>query len=215
MTCIEYELTEDEALELLVRLHGRSSGLNDFCRILLALDREALLREPARANQQAGGQRKGSSKLTEAQRRDVRQELARTAGVSVGNVSKVKVILAKAAPEIVLALKNGEVRIHRAFQWCCLSSAEQRAALEQYQSERGVSRAIRNLISRHRQKNPYVAANGRDLAYLLRQLESGKLESINVCVIDTPGRTVFLTEELARSLWAEKELQLPCDTNTL
>ena len=202
LDCIEYDLTEDQALQLLIQLHGRSGGLNDFCRILLALDLEPLLREAARANQRAGGERKASSNLTEAQRLDVRQELARIAGVSVGNVSKVKAMLGKAAREIVVALKNGEVRIHRASQWCRLSLAEQRAALEQYRSQRGVSRTIRVLISRHQQKNPPVIVNRSDLVYLLRQLESRVIEPISVCVIDTPGRTIFLTKDLAPGLGA-------------
>src|SRR4030095_16337467 len=36
LPCIEYELSEDEALRYLVQLHRRSSGMNDYCRILLA-----------------------------------------------------------------------------------------------------------------------------------------------------------------------------------
>ena len=46
--------------------------------------------ETARQNQRVGGQNKGSSTLPEADRLDVRFAIASTAGVSVGNVSKVK-----------------------------------------------------------------------------------------------------------------------------
>jgi hypothetical protein len=73
---IEYELTEIEALHWLLHKHRRSNGLNDFCRILLAMDLEPWFREKARSHQQAGGRNKGSSKLTEAGRLDVRREIA-------------------------------------------------------------------------------------------------------------------------------------------
>jgi hypothetical protein len=49
----------------------------------------------------AGGQNKGSSKLTEAERLDVRREIAAAAGVSVGNVSKVKRLKVTAHPELL------------------------------------------------------------------------------------------------------------------
>ena len=90
LQCVKYELTQTEALEWLLQNHRRSNGLNDFIRILLALDLEPLLQETARQNQRVGGQNKGSSTLPEADRLDVRSAIASTAGVSVGNVSKVK-----------------------------------------------------------------------------------------------------------------------------
>jgi hypothetical protein len=71
-------------------------GFNAFCRIFLALDLEPWLREKARLNQSAGGQNKGSSKLTEAQRVDVRSQIAAAAGVSVGNVTKVQQLITTA-----------------------------------------------------------------------------------------------------------------------
>jgi hypothetical protein len=61
VTCIEYDLTEDEALLWLLQRHGRSKGLNDFCRILLALELEPSLKTKALANKQSGGQSKDSS----------------------------------------------------------------------------------------------------------------------------------------------------------
>src|SRR5205085_67717 len=90
LPCVEYELTESEALHWLLQRHRRAYALNDFCRILLALDLEPWFKEKARSSQQAGGQDKGSSKLTKAERLDVRSEIAAAAGVSAGNVSKVK-----------------------------------------------------------------------------------------------------------------------------
>ena len=66
LRCIEYELSEADALHWLLQRHRRSAQLNDYCRILLALDFETSLKEKARANQQVGGREKGSSKLTSA-----------------------------------------------------------------------------------------------------------------------------------------------------
>src|SRR5438552_10121318 len=61
--CIEYDLTEEEALRWLIQGHRPSGGLNAFSRVLLALDLEPTLQEAARANQRIGGQNKGSSNL--------------------------------------------------------------------------------------------------------------------------------------------------------
>ena len=106
--CIEYELTESEALQWLLQKNHRSNRLNDFCRILLATDLEPSFRERARSNQQAGGHNKGSSNLTEAGRLDVRSEIAAAAGVCVGNV-RVKQLLTTAHWEIRQALHTGEI----------------------------------------------------------------------------------------------------------
>ena len=80
------------------RKHQRSDGLNAFCRILLALELEPWFKARARYNQQLGGQKKGSSNLAEADRLDVRSEIAAAAGVSTGNVSKVKQLASAAHP---------------------------------------------------------------------------------------------------------------------
>ena len=114
LPCIAYELTESEALHWLLQKHRRSNGLNDFSRILLALELEPWFKEKARSNQRAGGQNKGSSKLTEAGRLDVRSEIAAAAGVSVGNVTKVKQLTITAHSELLQALRSREISIHRA-----------------------------------------------------------------------------------------------------
>src|SRR4051812_26784970 len=74
--CLEYELTKDEALEALIRRHRDSKGINHFCRIVLAQELEPWLKRKAHLNQRRGGQYKGSSSLTEAEKLDVRKEIA-------------------------------------------------------------------------------------------------------------------------------------------
>jgi hypothetical protein len=104
--CLEYDLTEEEALRWLIQSHRPSWGLNAFSRVLLVLELEPFLQERARANQQIGGQHKGSSNLTEAQKVDSRSELAAAAGVSPGNIRKVKQLIESAHPMIKTGPKS-------------------------------------------------------------------------------------------------------------
>jgi len=117
LQCIEYDLPEAEALHWLLQKHRRSNGLNAFSLIVLALELEPWLKEQARLNQRTGGQNRGSSKLSEADRLDVRARIAAAAGAAAGNVSKVKHLLSVAKPAILQALREGEVSIHRASLW--------------------------------------------------------------------------------------------------
>jgi hypothetical protein len=213
LPCIEYELTEADALRWLLQRHRCSKGLNDFTRVLLALELEPLLKEKAQSNQRAGGQNKGSSKLTEAERLDVRSEIAAAAGVSVGNVSKVKQLTVTAHSELLQALRSGEIRIHRAWRWSKASPEKQREALTFYQSERGIKKTIRLLVSRHRSKSLPAVPDLSNLVRQLSALETGKFGAVSVAVIRAPGRTVFLTEELVRALGSQEELPLTCATN--
>jgi ParB-like chromosome segregation protein Spo0J len=199
LPCIEYELTEADALRWLLDTHRRSKGLNDFIRVLLALELEPLLKEKARSNQQAGGRTKGSSKLTEAERTDVRSQIATAAGVSVGNVTKVKQLVGSGHPDLLEALRGSEVSIHRAWKWSKESAGRQIEALRTYRNTRGVSKAIRDLVARHKPNSPATP----DLMSLVKRLSKCKTQdctSVNVALIRVPGKTIFVTEELMRSL---------------
>jgi len=214
LPCIEYELTEAEALHWLIQMHLRSNGLNAFSRILLALELEPWFKEKARSNQRAGGQNKGSSKLTEAERLDVRSKIAAAAGVSVGNVSKVRQLTMNAPPELLQALLSREISIHRAWRWSKAPPEKQREELRLYQSERGIKKTIRALVSRHRSTSSPPVPDLANLVRCLSALEASKLGPVSVAVIKAPGRTVFLTEELFRDLGSQEELTLTCATNS-
>jgi hypothetical protein len=138
LQCIEYDLTQQEALRWLIQTHRPSEGLNDFIRIELALDLELDFREKARLNQQAAGRGKGSSKLTEAQRSDSRREIARVAHVSVGNVHKVKHILAQGCSSIKQAARTREISINLADKWSHEPAAKQHESLRLWRIERGI-----------------------------------------------------------------------------
>src|SRR5260370_207181 len=213
LPCIEYQLTEAEALHWLLQRHRRSNGLNAFSRILLALELEAGFKEKARANQRAGGQNKGSSSLTEAERLDVRSEIAAAAGVSVGNVSKVKQ-LTIAHPKPLEALRCGEISINKASQWSTESPEEQLELLERDQSQRGTKKTIRILISRHKSKRPPTAPDIGELISRLCSLDLSKLGPVSVVVMKAPGKAIFLSEPLFRALESQGELALACATNS-
>ena len=212
LPCLEYDLTDEEALHWLLLRHRRVEGLNAFCRILLALDLEPCLREKAQSNQRLGARRKGSSNLTEAERVDVRSEIAAAAGVSLGNVTKVKQVMTTACTELQDALRNGEVSIHRAWLWREMSSENQRRALMLYRGEKGVKKTIRRLISKHISKNPMLAESLglAGLARRLLQLQSSHLSSVAVAAVDVPGKAVFVTEELLQLVPAQEELPISC-----
>jgi hypothetical protein len=214
LACIEYEMSESEALQNLLQRHRRSSGLNDFIRICLALELEPFLKSKGRAKQQAGGQNKGSSILTEAARLDVRKEIARIAGVSVGNVTKVKQLTTNPHSDIIKALREKELSIHRAWLWSKLSPEEQQEQLWLNRSKGGIHKTIRHLLSPHLPKSAPSSLTVSDLIKLVSALQSGNLGSVRVVPINIPGKIVLVTEELFRSLDAQEALALTCPTNT-
>ena len=81
INCIEYPLSEDEALQFILTHHQTRRGWNAFVRICLALTLKPYFQQRALDNMRAGGKYKGLANLPEAQRIDVRQEIASAAGV--------------------------------------------------------------------------------------------------------------------------------------
>jgi hypothetical protein len=131
--CIEYGLNEDESLQFILTHHQIRRGWNDFVRIRLALSLESNLQQRALDNMRTGGRCKGSANLSEADRVEVRREIANAAGTGTGNVDKVKAILRSAHPNIVAALQNGSLRIHRAWKWCKFSKSQQKEEFADYE----------------------------------------------------------------------------------
>ena len=200
LPCVTCDLSESEALFLLLEHHRRSSTLNAFNRILLALDLEPALKEQALSNQRAGGEKKGLSKLTEAEKVDVRSAIASAAGVSAGNVSKVRDICRVSHPDIQAALRAGEISIHRAWLWSVEALERQREALLSHRSKRGVRKVIQTLISQHRRKLLPEGVGFDDLLARLSAIPSKQRECVSVSVVDKPGRALVLTAELFQTL---------------
>jgi hypothetical protein len=210
--CIEYPIGEEDAIEFILSHCKPRRGWNAFVRIQLALILEPTFQRRALDHMRAGGRYKGSSKLTEPERLDVRSEIAAIAGVSVGNVTKVKQLLATACAELQDALRNGELSIHRAWLWRELSSRDQRRALMLYRGERGVKKTVRRLISKRMSKNPGSAESLglADLARRLSQLQTPQLSCVSVAAVKVPGKAVFVSEDLLQILPAQEELPISC-----
>jgi hypothetical protein len=209
LTCIEYEMSEIEALQYIVQRHRRSRGLNSFSRIRLALELEPFLRTRARANQRSGGRNKGSSNLTKARNLDVRKEIARIAGVSVGNVTKSKQIISTGDPSIIKAVQGGEMTINRA--WSLAKNPKLRLDL----NGQGIDKTIRQLITAQVSRKWSILTDLGDLSGIAPALQTLEIGSVKVLSIKVPGRFVLLTEDLARTLKAAAGETLTCATKTL
>jgi len=198
--CREDQITADEALQFLVQSRFGSRGLSAFCRICLALDLEPALRERALANQRAGGQNKGSSKLTKADSLDVRSKIATIACASPANVSKVKQLLSHAIPELLDALRMEEIRIHRAWKWMILGRADQRQALLDYQSRRDIKQTIRGLISRHKTRPSSGTLTLQELCSRFSAINPELLRQVRIVATNTRGKVVTVSRELLQDL---------------
>lgn len=213
LNCIEYDLSDLEALSWLLQRHLPSCGYAPFTRVLLALDMEPLLKEKARANQRSGGQQKSASNLTEAERVDVRKEIAAAAAVSVGTLSKARQLIGKADPELLEALHNREVSIHQAWQWCRLPRHEQRQNLRSYLRQAGLEKTVHQLISQQlKRRDPKQLANSstrtmssNNLVKRLNALGPEALRSVDVLLVSAPGQAIALTEDLARAIGFKEE----------
>ena len=211
--CLEYDLTEEEALRWLIQSHRPSGGLNAFSRVLLVLDLEPFLQERARANQRIGGQHKGSSNLTEAQKVDSRSELAAAAGVSPGNIRKVKQLIESAHPMIKQALKADEISIHLAWQWRTLPAQQQLEKFEEYRSRKGTNQTSRRLIQKHvaRMSPPQlIPPTLGDLLKTFTSEGTAILDSIVISEIDAPGSIAYFTKSALQNLKCLKESR--CET---
>jgi hypothetical protein len=195
LPCVENDPSEQEALVWLLQKLRPSKGVNNFCRILLALELEPCLKQRAHANQQHGGLRKGSSNLTEAERLDVRSETAAAAGVSTGNVNKVKQILSDARPELILALRTSEVSIHRA--WCWLKEPDRQAEhLDLFRDRCGITKTVNDLLRAHRDHGHQGPFDLSRLAHALAELDSKRREGLLIAEIKVPGEVLLLSPTL-------------------
>jgi hypothetical protein len=179
----------------------------------MARDLAKSLREKALQHQQAGGKSKGSSKLTEAEKVEVRKEIAVAAGVSVGTLSHALEVLKTGDPEILRALCNGEIKIDRAWRWSKESRSRQRENLMIYRRHRGMERVAERLVARQlkKRKSERPPPHRRKTATLgealsrLTALTPEILASLEVIFIKTPGPIIALSEDIAQCLWFHEE----------
>jgi hypothetical protein len=84
----------------------------------------------------AGGKYKGLTNLSEADRIDARRRIAKRAGTGTGDASKVNTNRRSAHPNIIVALQNGWLSIHRAWLWSKLPKLQQRVEFTRSEEER-------------------------------------------------------------------------------
>jgi hypothetical protein len=145
--CIEYSLSDEEAIQFVLLRHRSRQGWNSFNRIRLALELEPHFQAKALENQRAGGKFKGWANLPKAEQMDVRKEIAAAAGVGSRNVSNVKTILQKADLRLVEALQMGTLTINRAIQWCGLTRSQQIERFTKFCLERATSKVVNQSVT--------------------------------------------------------------------
>jgi hypothetical protein len=202
--CIEHTFrTEVDELQFLLLRHTSHAGsLTPFSRIVLARDLMPVFRVRARENQRTrvGGQLQ--STLTQGEPFNVRQEIANLAQVSVGNVTKVAQILDSAIPELIDALREGEISIHRANIWSKLASRAQRSAIFEWGSQRDVRKTIRRMVSKH-VSNAAAPLTAAQIIRSLAKATDDDLGNIGVSIIKQQGRHLVVTNDLVASLQVE------------
>ena len=216
LPCVEYELNQQKALLWLIQTQRPSQGLSDFIRIELALDLEPHFKDKALLNRQEGGRLKGLSKLAEAEKVNSRMEIARIAHVSVGNVHKVKYIRDHACSPLKEAARTGEISINLADEWSHEPEPKQHECLRILRIERGIRRKARNLVATELARTAPSKPDEhvmrlRDLVTLVNQLATiaperlNEFDSIELTPVHSPGRAIFVTEELMRALTPHQE----------
>jgi hypothetical protein len=206
INCIEYPHSEDESLQFILTHHQTRRGWNDFVRIRLALTLESNLQQKALDNMRAGGKFKGLANLPEAQHIDVRQEIARAAGVGERNVSNVRTILQRAHPILIGALKEGTLTISRASQFCSLPKAEQVELFIRYSEERATNRVVRQSIRPPKEKK--VSLDVLAVLDALQRQEAQQPGSVAVRVSRHKRTVLLIGRDLSVELHSLKKLEL-------
>ncbi len=154
----------------------------------------------------AGGKCKGSANLPEAQHIDVRQEIARAAGVGARNVSNVKTILQTAHPRLMEALRDGMLTINRAVQWCRLPKVQQLEQFTRYSWERATNKVIRQFTRPNEDQNSF---NPFTVLDALQEQEVRKPGSVVVRAGRHQRTIVLIGQDLLAGLHPQKEWKLP------
>lgn len=211
--CVEYEISEEEALRRLLLCHRPCPGLSPFSRIAMARGLTKSFKEKAFQHQQAGGKEKGSSKLPESERVDVQKEIAAAAGVSVGTFSHALEVLRRGDPEVLRALCNGEIKIDRAWRWCKESRGQQRENLKLYRRHRGMERVAEKLVARQVKsmkrpsdsKSRWKDATSTEAVRRLAALTPESLRSVDVIFIRAPISVIAFSEDVGQRLGFREE----------
>lgn len=188
--CIEYPLSDEEALQSILTDHQPTRTWNNFTRVRVALELEPYFQKRALANQITGGRHKGSANLPKAGHIDVREEIAIIAAVSGRTVSNVKTILEKAAPKVIDALQVGALRINRALSWCAMPKWRQIEIYTDYQLKRAQGKVIRCAIAQLEMVGPGAVIEA------LREQQTREPGSVMIRVGRHPQTVILLGQDL-------------------
>jgi hypothetical protein len=207
INCIEYPLSEDEALLFLISHYQPYRGWNAFVRIRLALKLKPYFQQKALENMRAGGKYKGSANLPEAQHIDVRQKIANSAGPGAcpRNVTNVETILEVAHHRLMEASQEGTLTIHRAMQLCKLPRAEQLEEFVRYSEERATNKVIRQAIAQP--KKQLTTPDALTVLAALQQQEGQHPGSVDLKVGQRQRTVILLGHDILASPYPQTELK--------
>jgi hypothetical protein len=206
LNCFEYPLNEDESLQFILTHHQIRCGWNRFVRVCLALTLEPNFQQRALDNMRAGGKFKGWANLPEAQKINVRQEIAGIAGVGARTVSNIKAILEVAHPRLKEALRDGTLAINRAIQFCKLPRTEQLQAFIRDNEERATNKVIRRSLPQ-----PKETKASLDVVAVLDALQLQETQqpgSVAIRVGRHKRTVVLIGQDLWTAWQSQKELKL-------
>jgi hypothetical protein len=200
--CIEYSLTDEQAIEWLLRRHRRRNGWNKYCRTIVVLELENKFRQEV-ANHKAGGQTKGSlSNLTKGEEMHVRSKLAKLADVCEAYIDYVKQLREEAHPSILQAHERKEVTIHWAWTLLTLSKSEQREILE----NRRTAKAVRVAYPRPR-KPKTISIDPSRMLQVWQVLAAVDASDIKCTVISIDGKKVEIRVQINEGLFTSVQSQ--------
>jgi hypothetical protein len=201
--CIEYSLTDEQAIEWLLRRHRRRNGWNSYCRVVVVLELENNFKEEVATQRRAAS----LSNLTKGEEMHVRSKLAKLAGVCEAYIDYVKQLRKEAHPSLLQALERGEISIHWAWTLRTFSKFEQSEILE----NRRTAKAVRVAYPRSRQPKTMSLDPSR-LLQVCQVLATRDARDIKCTVVPIDNKKieirVQINEELFTSMQAQGELKL-------
>ncbi len=201
--CIEYDLDNNQALQFILERSGTQKGLNDFVRIRLALTLEDYLRAKGRENMSTGGKHKGLTNSPNLTPIDVRRSIANVAGTGTGNVDKVRTILQKAPPNIIRALQDGSLHIHRAWTWCNLPKTDQLKAFHELEEGLSMRKTARKINKTSIQPSITVP----QILQSLERLETSHPGHVRVRRTGHPETVILVGNDVMNEIQSQE----PCD----
>ena len=142
---------------------------------------------------------------------DVRSEIAAVAAVSTGNVTKVRQLRKTAHPAIEQALRDGQISIHKAWQWSQEPPKKQLENLRRRRIERGIKQKAKALVGEHRatilpsasDRPPFTMPDLVRVVNCLTTMsvdEPRAFEAVAMNTLDIPGKGIYVTQELVQTV---------------